>query len=251
MAKQESFIKLTGKVGDITFRKTSKGYTAHQISKIDPNVLLNSPKAQILRENKAEFARSVIYSKMLRDALRPVTQFCKDKYHNGRLNAIMLRVIKLDTVNQAGLRSMNDALENELLGFEFNERNKLDGVFYPAMSITIDKPKLIAQVNIPEFKTHDYFQFNAEASFAKIKMSMVACNFETGQYSLVSEESTELYADTENTAALSLETTFIEPVSGYIVVLLGVEFYRNINGFLERLYQGTSDSLKVVSVASV
>lgn len=251
MANQESFIKLTGKVGDLSFRKTSKGYTAHQKAKIDPKVLQNSPKAQVLREHKAEFTRSAIYSKMLRDAIRPITQYCKDRYHLARVNAAMLRVIKADAENPSGARKMNTTVVQELTHFEFNSNVKLDAVYFPIMEPGYDNATYTTSLKVPAFKNSDYFKFPKEATFAKLKLSMAMVDFESGESRLSFVESEEQFKDEENTVEQNLSVSIEQPINGYAFAFLGVEYYRNVNGFIDRLYNGVTDALKIVSVNPV
>lgn len=256
MANQESFLKLEGKLGDVSFRKTKKGYKAYQKTNVKQSSLLTSPKAEHILQLQREFTRASTYSKMLKDALRPVASHCQDQYLFAKLNAITRRVIIADTQHNEGDRVMNPAIAFELQNFDINTNVPLDTVLYAPMSFVFDAPSLSATLSMPPFKTNDYFKFQQEATHAKLKLSLVFVNFETGKAVVASEyAATNLQkkSETENidlvVSASNLPTE--EFAGAYAVLLLGVEFYRSVNGFENRLYGGALDSLKVLEVNQV
>ena len=56
MATQESFIKLQGKVGDLSFFKTKNGYQARVKGGVSADRIKSDPAYQRTRENNVEFA---------------------------------------------------------------------------------------------------------------------------------------------------------------------------------------------------
>lgn len=70
MARQESFLKLKGRVGDLTFYKSGGKYLARTKGGIDGDRIKNDPRFARTRENGQEFLRAVKAGKLLRDAFR-------------------------------------------------------------------------------------------------------------------------------------------------------------------------------------
>ncbi|RYD87861.1 MAG: hypothetical protein EOP54_28125, partial [Sphingobacteriales bacterium] len=99
MAQQESFIKLKGKIGDLTFFKTKDGYQAREKGGVSADRIANDPAYLRTRENNAEFGRACIGSKKLRDVLRSIILLTSDAKMANRLTSRIARIIKADTVN--------------------------------------------------------------------------------------------------------------------------------------------------------
>src|SRR5690554_3121658 len=110
MARQKGIIKLTGKIGDLSFYKSKDGYLA--------------------RENGSEFGLAATSGKTLRDAFRPLMMRAADNRITSRLTRLMSDIRKLDTTSDRGKRSVAVAIQNQpakdmLKGFNFNVRSML------------------------------------------------------------------------------------------------------------------------------
>ena len=55
MAKQKGIIKLTGKIGDLSFYKSKDGYLAREKGGVDGERIKNDPAFARTRENGSEF----------------------------------------------------------------------------------------------------------------------------------------------------------------------------------------------------
>ena len=108
MAKQTGIIKLKGTIGGISFYKTSDGHLAREKGGVDGNRIANDPAFQRTRENGSEFGRAGKGGKLLRNAIRILLQNAKDKRVTSRLTKDLLAIIKTDTVNERGLRTLTD-----------------------------------------------------------------------------------------------------------------------------------------------
>jgi len=120
MAQQESFIKLKGKIGDLTFFKTKDGYQAREKGGVSADRIANDPAYLRTRENNAEFGRACIGSKKLRDVLRSIILLTSDAKMANRLTSRIARIIKADTVNIRGERKVLPENLSMLKDFSFN-----------------------------------------------------------------------------------------------------------------------------------
>ena len=87
---------------------------------MDKSRIANDPAFQRTRENGAEFGTAGKGGKLVRNAIRILLQNAKDKRVVSRLTTDLLKVVKTDTTNERGLRTVQDGNLALLKGFEFN-----------------------------------------------------------------------------------------------------------------------------------
>ena len=153
MARQTGIIKLKGTIGGISFYKTSDGYLAREKGGVDANRIANDPAFQRTRENGSEFGRAGKGGKLLRNAIRILLQNAKDKRVVSRLTKDLVAVVKTDTTNERGQRTLQDGDLNLLESFEFNLNGKLGTTLFAAFTKAFDRVSGDATVN-PVSYTH-------------------------------------------------------------------------------------------------
>ena len=112
MAKQHSFVKLSGKVGDITFMQTRHGFQARQASGIDGRRIKNDPSFERTRWAMAEFTHIVQCATLLYTAIQYTTNQVKDSDFRIRLNSTLHKLKMLDTTNPTGKRLVSEGLKS-------------------------------------------------------------------------------------------------------------------------------------------
>lgn len=249
MALQESFIKFKGNIGDITFRKSGNGYIAYQRKKPSRKTLLNSKGSKHARNLKSEFARSTQYCKQLRDIIRPVINRCKDRYHLARLNASFLSVIKQDPYMPEGERMFNNLGMHNLIGYEFNLNSKLNHVIYAQWNFQHHKSENKITLSISDNSIADFFNAPDKATGFKIVLCTACCNFVTSESKMIVTKSDMNNLTDEFLSTTELSVNLPSVNDSYTITMLGVEFYREINGIVEHLYDGARDSLQIINVA--
>src|SRR5690606_17178451 len=108
MARQTGIIRLKGTIGGVTFYKTTDGHLAREKGGVDKKRIETDPAFQRTRENGAEFGRAGDGGKLIRKAIRLLLQNAKDKRVTSRLTQSLMKVIKTDTTNERGLRTIPD-----------------------------------------------------------------------------------------------------------------------------------------------
>ena len=78
MARQRGIIKLTGKIGDLSFYKSQDGYLAREKGGVDATRIKNDPAFARTRENGQEFGMAAKSGKIVRDAFRPLMMRASD-----------------------------------------------------------------------------------------------------------------------------------------------------------------------------
>ena len=121
MARQESFIKLKGRVGDLSFYKSGGEYFARTKGGVDGERIRTDPRFERTRENGREFQRAVKAGKLLRDAFSERIFLTADRGMSGRLTSALSKVVKSDQESIRGERNVMNGELGILNGFEFNK----------------------------------------------------------------------------------------------------------------------------------
>lgn len=248
MARQAGIIKLKGTIGDISFYKTSDGFLARQKGGIDADRIANDPAFQRTRENGAEFGRAGKGGKVIRNAIRVLLRRSKDKRVTSRLTTQLLAIVKTDTINKRGLRTIASGDLNLLNGFEFNKNGKIGTTLFTPYSCTIDRVtgevsvaldvfEPLLRISAPNGTTH----FNISMGGAELDLANETHVFETAQTSILPYDSTP-------TTAVNLVAPLTPSSTLPIIAVLGVEFFQEVNGEMYPLKNGAFNALAVVQV---
>ena len=251
MARQKGILKIQGTLGDITFLKTEDGYIAKEKTSINASRIASDPSFQRTRENNAEFGRAGKAGKLLRNAIRPVMQFAKDSRVTSRLTTQMLRVVKADAINLRGLRKVLDAETEMLQGFNFNKNSILESTLYAPYTATINRVAGTLEINIPSFVPLTSVVTPAGATHFKIVTAGAEIDFEAANYIEQSVESAVLPWDAAPTAVINL-TNAVSPNSTHpLFLLLGIQFFQQVNAVNYPLKNGTFNALSLVKVSGI
>lgn len=249
MAKQESFIKLKGKVGDLSFFKTKNGYQARVKGGVSADRIKNDPAYQRTRENNAEFAAVSSSAKNIRDVLRSMILVTHDPKMATRLSSRLFRMMKADTDSLRGERTVKASSFGILRDFDFNESAPLNNTLFVKAVPSIDRSTGIIELNLPEInpevhlskpKTATHFRFTAGAA-------LISANPEVESSSLVVALSG--YESVKGTIAPSVLTNTL-PANAISPMLLvfGISFYQEVNGVYYSLNNGAYNTLCIVAV---
>jgi hypothetical protein len=166
MARQKSFIKLEGKIGDVSFYKTEDGYFAKESKGVSKERIVTDPRFERTRENFAEFGSASHLVGLLRGAIWPAFKLCEHKGLHGRLVKKANQILKSDTESDRGERRMAKGDWSTIHGFDINEKAKFTNVVKSRFKLTeiaggwevffphLDIPK---EVKAPKAATHVRF----------------------------------------------------------------------------------------------
>ena len=248
MARQKGIIKLKGTIGDITFYKSQDGHLARERGGIEASRIRTDPAFQRTRENGSEFGRAGKAGKTLRKAIRNLLQNAKDRRVVSRLTTEMVKVIQMDTTNPRGLRNVIDGEAELLQDFNFNINAKLGTTLFAPFTATIDRVTGALAVAIPAFIPVNMIAAPGGTTHYKVVVGGAEIDFENEIIVSDTQESGILPWDTVNTAAMNLSVSVSAASTRPIFLLLGVQFYQQVNGVDYPLKNGAFNALSIVKV---
>jgi hypothetical protein len=249
MAQQKGIIPLKGTIGNITFYKSKDGFLAREKGSIDANRIANDPAFQRTRENGAEFGRAGIAGKALRDALRSILQNTSDSRMISRLTREMMKVVQADSVNERGMRNVIDGEATLLEGFEFNANSKLRTTLYAPFTASVDRVTGSLSVNIPAFVPGNMVAAPSGATHFRIVSAGAEIDFENGTHVVQFNNTAELPWNSAATAVIDLANAVTANSTHPLFLVLGIEFYQQVNGAMYTLKNGAFNSLSIVKVS--
>jgi hypothetical protein len=248
MAKQRGIIKLDGTIGDITFYKSQDGFLAKEKGGVDADRIANDPSFQRTRENGAEFGHAGKAGKTLRTALRTLLQDVSDSKMVSRLTAAMITVLQADTTSTRGQRNVIDGEAELLAGFDFNINAKLTTTLFAPYTSTIDRVAGSLTVNIPAFVPANMIAAPGGTTHYKIVSAGAEVDFENNNSVVDTHDSGILPWDSNATAMINLANAVTANSTHPLFLVLGIEFYQQVNGQQYALKNGGYNALAIVKV---
>jgi hypothetical protein len=251
MARQSGLIKLNGTLGGITFYKTQDGHLAREKGGVEASRIATDPNFQRTRENGAEFGAAGKAGKLLRTSLRTILQNSADNRMVGRLTSEMVKVIQADLTNPRGQRNVIDGEAELLEGFQFNIKGKLGNALYAPYTATINRTAGTLEVALASFVPYTMIAAPAGTTHFKIETAGAEVDFENETFVVDENASVIIAWDTVATAAITLTNTVTANSTKPLFLVLGVEFYQEVNGQMYPLKNGVFNPLAIVKVEGV
>lgn len=248
MAQQKGILPLKGTIGNINFYKTKDGYLAREKTSVNKERIANDPAFARTRENGAEFGRAGAAGKVLRTALRSLLLNTADSRMLSRLTREMMKVIQADAINERGLRNVIDGEAALLEGFEFNAGSKLGTSLFAPYSTTIDRVSGELLITIPSFVPVNMVAAPSGATHFKLVSAGVEVDFENKTYVVDFGNSSSLPISSAATAAMNLSHQVTANSTKPLFLVLGIEFYQEVNGNQYSLKNGAFNALCLVKV---
>jgi hypothetical protein len=249
MAKQKGIIPLQGTIGNITFFKSKDGYLAREKGSLNGTRIKNDEAFQRTRENMAEFGRAGKAGKALRNALRALLQNTSDKRMIARLTKELVKVVQADAINPRGMRNVIDGEAELLEGFEFNANSKLGTTLYAPYTGTINRVSGELTVNIPAFIPVNMVTVPSGTTHFKITSAGAEIDFENDTHTVQVNSTAELPWNATATAVINLVNAVTANSTKPLFLVLGIEFFQEVNGAMYSLKNGAFNALAVVKVS--
>jgi hypothetical protein len=251
MARQKGIIKLKGTVGGITFYKTQDGHLAREKGGIEASRIKSDPAFQRTRENGSEFGRAGTAGKVLRTSIRSLLLNSADNRMVSRLTQAMIKVIQADATSIRGERNVIDGEAELLEGFEFNIRGKLCTSMYAPFTTSIDRVSGQIQVVIPPFNPANMIAAPGGTTHFKIISAGIEVDFIAETYVTADSASTILPWAGSSTVALTQTNTVTPASTKPLFLILGIEFYQEVNGTMYPLKNGAFNPLAIAKVSGL
>ncbi|HEY1114961.1 MAG TPA: hypothetical protein VGE66_15435 [Chitinophagaceae bacterium] len=248
MAKQIGIIKLDGIMDNIVFYKSSDGYIARMHTPITAERIASDPSFARTRENMSEFGRAGKGARLLRVALRAELQKVSDRRASNRLLRELMQVLKSDAENPRGQRTLVSAEKTSLVGFDFNANAPLGSTFFAPFTATLDRATGAATVTLPIFTPANAVEAPAGATHFRINTAVVSVDFFAETYAYAGAHSTEIKLDSIPTTELSLTANLGPNPTGALFVVVGIEFFQQVNSINYALNNGAFNALAIAKV---
>ena len=251
MARKKSIIKLDGTIGDITFYKSKDGYLAREKGGVPADRIKNDPAFQRTRENRSEFGRAGKSGKVLRNSIRALLQNSSDSRMVSRLTQQMVKVIQMDETNPRGQRNVIDGEAELIQGFDFNINGKLGNTLYVPITSTLDRVTGAASVDIAAFTPSVDIAAPGGTTHFKLVSAGMEIDFENETFNTAGSETAILPCDNVLSAAVNLDSVLTANSTKPLFLVLGVEFYQEVNGEKYPLKNGAYNALQVIKVVGL
>lgn len=251
MAKQEGILPIKGTIDNITFYKSKDGFLVRKKGGLTGERIATDPAFQRTRENNAEFGRAGAASRLFPNAFRAVIALAADSRMVSRLSTLFIKVVKSDTGSIRGERNVSSGDMVPLKGFEFNQTGKFNTTFYAPFVPTVDRVSGGLSVAIAPFVPQNMIAAPGGTTHFKLVVSGASVNFETEAYVADYTENAILPMDNTLTAPITLAVQ-VDPASmNPLFLLLGIQFFQEINGEKYQLKNGSYNALQVVAAEQV
>ncbi len=249
MAQQKGIIPLKGTIGNITFYKSKDGYLAREKGSLTAERIANDPAFARTRENGAEFGRAGVAGKLLRTALRSLLLNTSDSRMISRLTKEMMKVIQADAVNERGMRNVIDGEAELLEGFEFNANSKLGTSLYAPFTSNINRVAGELSITIPSFVPLNMVAAPSGATHFKLVSAGVEIDFENKSFVVDASSGVTLPWNAGATAMWNLSHQVTANSTKPLFLVLGIEFYQEVNSNQYSLKNGAFNALALVKVS--
>lgn len=249
MAKQIGTLKVQGTIDDITFAQTADGYIAKKKTFLSASKLKNSPSYQRTRETMAEFSRAAKAGKLIRQGIPTLLQDCKDPKLSSRMLKTLFDVLKTDTVNPRGTRTVAGGDVMLLEGMSFNINSHLDNILATPHTATFTRSSGVVDITLTDFIPTLSISAPANTTHFKIVSAGMDINFSSGETTVAIDDSGAMPYGNSPTGAISLNPSVAAASTNPIFILLGVRFYEEVNGVQYPLKDSSYNPLAIVKVS--
>jgi hypothetical protein len=156
--------------------------------------------------------------------------------------------VKSDTASVRGERSLENGDLSTLLGFDFNAGGKLSTTLYAPYTVTVNRVTGELEVTIPPFTPSLLVSSPTGATHFKLVMAGTSLSFSDATFERELADSGFLATGNTATAAQTLTANLTANTTGVLMVVLGIQFYQEVNGQKYVLNNGGNDALGVVAV---
>jgi hypothetical protein len=251
MAKQAGIIRLIGTVGNITFSHGPDGYLAKDKSSLTKERIETDPNYARTRENNAEFGNAATSGKLLRLSVNNLLGLGKDNRLVPRLTKDMLKVVKSDMTDMRGERNAANGDSTLLQGFDFNAKAKLTTVFTAPYTTAVDRTAGTLDVSMPAFVPVNSIVAPAGATHFMIVSAGAELDFAGNTYVSAYSSSDVIAYDGTETDEIDLSNAVTAASTNPLFLVLGVQFFEQVNDVNYSLKNGRYNPLSVVEVSSL
>jgi hypothetical protein len=251
MAKQRGVFKAQGLLDEFSFYESADGFLIRKKGGVNAERIATDPSFERVRENMQEFSRAGRAAKIVRNSVRPLLQYSKDRLLISRLLTTMMKVVKSDPVSERGKRNVIQGDLTLMEGFEFSRTAKMSENFGVQYNVTVDRVGGKLGIEIPAFVPANMITAPLEATHFKIVGAGGSIDFATGINSLSYKEGQDVAIGKDPTTVANLSFDVEVGSTAPLFLILGLTFTQLVNGDQCPLKSKAFNSLQIVKVSVV
>ena len=249
MLRVKSFLNFSGgSMGETTFMKINGKHTAREKVVVNKKRYEKEPRYGRTRENSTEFGHASSSGKTIRSGVNTLLTGCTDSGMVRRLQKELGRVILSDQTSERGKRNIKSGDIKLLLGFNFNIKSRLRGVFNVGYTTQINPEGGELTINIPSFKPTSAIKPPEGTTHFKIVTAGLAVNFNdiTDTTAPVIVELPLMPWDNNDTVSFNAVHTLTITTGHSVVMVLGLQFFQESGKWIDRVKGGSANCLAIV-----
>jgi len=138
-----------------------------------------------------------------------------------------------------------------LEGFDFNIDGKLSSTIFTPYVATIDRVTGALHVNVPAFSPANAIAAPEGATHLRFVSAGASIDFEAGIFETINSQSADIKIAEAPVAAIDLLNQLTANSVHPLFLVLGVEFYQQVNGINYALKNGNFNALSIVKVLGI
>ena len=159
-----------------------------------------------------------------------------------------MKAIKADKVNPRGMRNVVDGELGFLQGFEFNTDASLKDTLSVVFTTSIDRASGIATVEVPSLVPTETIKAPEGATHYRLVCGASAIDFDTEVYITDIKQSPYQPWTAAMAPALNLTANVPAASTHPLFLVVGIQFFQEVNGTYYTLKSGEHNALSLVKV---
>ena len=251
MAKQTGVVRISGKVGNLTFAQSPNGDEVRLNTSLTGEQMRTERRFKRTRENWNEFSKAGNSAKLIRDAFASITKPLTDRLAYPRLFRETLKVVKSDPTSARGQRLFHLGDLNHLLNYDFNVQQPMSRSFRVPYTVAIDRAGGTANIVIPDFVPEGNVAISQGATHFKVVAAVAEIDWLEKDHINSLTESIPMVESESAIPGVSLDLTFDANTTKTIMVALGLWYYQEVNGVFYQLADGSRNAMALVGIDHV
>jgi hypothetical protein len=184
----------------------------------------------------------------MRTAFRTVLLNNSDNKMSNRLTRELMKVLKMDTLNDRGQRKVTEGDLQLLNQFDFNDSAGLLKTFFAPFVPSINRATGKIDVDVAPFAPLNMLAFPEGATHCVLKAAAAEIDFENSQYVMNFSESNPIPLDSQMSPVLNLTQNVTAASTAPIFALFGIEFFQEVNNTQYPLKNGAFNAMAIVQI---
>jgi len=248
MGRQKGAFPLQATLGDVTFYKSQDGYMIKNKSGVSKDRIHSDPKFQRTRENMAEFGNACKAGKTLRTPFKPLLKQASDNRMISRLSKQLMAVLKTDTTDKRGKRTVGKGDLSLLNGFEFNDKGILSTTLTEPYSISYARATGDVSFTLDSFIAAQGIQAPQGATHYQFQLAAAPIDFNARKNLAQQVASSVLPWNNVATTALNLSLTLTAASTLPVFILLQLQFLEQVNADYYPLQTGSFNACAIIDL---